>query len=81
MALDEVTVQIVQVDRPANGWCDSGHSWPEDATWQKLPDAGPEQIVYFKVRARGHQGTYCEPCLILAQNLAAVRQKARAEGL
>jgi len=73
-------VRIVQVDRPLNGWCDSGHRWKEGALWQKLPDQGPELLVFFRITAQDHTGTYCEPCMILAQNMAAARKLAIAKG-
>lgn len=74
-------VEIIQVDRPPNGWCDSGHRWSQGATWKKLPDQGPELLVFFQVKTKDHHGTYCEPCLVLARNIAAAKERAREKGL
>lgn len=72
---------IEQVERPVNGWCDSGHRWPEGSTWKKLPDQGPELLVFFYVKTKDRQATICEPCLVLVQNIVAAQRLAREKGL
>lgn len=74
-------LRIEQVERPLNGFCDSGHRWPEGATWQKLPDQGPELLIFFKIKGKDLQATVCEPCLVLVQNIVAATNKAREKGL
>ena len=81
MAIGVPDLEIIQVERPPNGWCDSGHRWHEGATWQKLPDLGPELLVFFKIKTKSMQATICEPCLIIVQNIAAAVQRSREKGL
>ena len=57
-----------EVDAPFRHWCKSGHVAP--ATFQRNgPKAPAEPTKFFAVSSDAHpgtNGTYCEPCLIIA---------------
>jgi len=73
---DKVDLKIEQVGDPPNRWCSSGHVAP--LTF-KLggPDAAEGPTRFFCITGNGVSGIYCEPCLVLANHLAALKKKGK----
>lgn len=72
--MSERDMSMKQVDSPPGDWCQSGHVAP--AEFKRDPAKGPQPTRFFDVCGNGITGTYCEPCLVIAQ--WAARQKKKA---
>ena len=74
---------VKETDRPVTGRCDSGHYVPPPSHPNGLHDregnGKKTPIRFFRVSGQNQDGTYCEPCLVVANWLAA-GQKGRANG-
>lgn len=60
------------IDPPASRRCQGaagGHEVPEGATFRGAPTR------FFLVTGKNIRGTFCEPCLVVAQALAKERRK------
>ena len=64
-----------EVSAPFNNWCSSGHCAPEMFP-RNGPDLPAEPTKFFSVSGNGDiEGTYCEPCLIIAQHIEQEKRK------
>jgi hypothetical protein len=61
-------------------WCDCGH-YAKPEFRREGPDSLPEPTKFFKVSTEKHGvlGTYCEPCLIVANYAAKHKRKIQKE--
>jgi hypothetical protein len=65
----EADMTIKEANVPITRWCDSGHN--AQATFRRQgPDKPAEPIRFFTVTGHGINGTFCEPCLIVANHIA-----------
>lgn len=69
----DLTIKEVQppVPRFCNG-ADGGHDVPDGAVFQGKPTR------FFRVTGKGVQGTFCEPCLVLANAMAREKKRRAA---
>lgn len=67
-----------EVDAPSGNRCASGHTAPPEFR-RGGPDSPPEPTRFFRVTGQGVSGTYCEPCLMVANYVNAQRKKAKKE--
>lgn len=61
-------------------WCDCGHYAPSEFR-REGRDSLPEPTKFFKVSTEklGSVGTYCEPCLIVANYAARCKKKIQKD--
>lgn len=64
---------IKEVNPPCNLWCSSGHKsaeffCPDDPNKKDIPTR------FFKIKHANVEGIYCEPCLIVANHIAAQKK-------
>lgn len=73
----KANLQVKQVAATQGRWCSSGHMAPE--SWSREGAGTPLlPMQFFQVSSasdHGVSGTYCEPCLMVANAMA--RQKKR----
>lgn len=69
----KATIVFKEVDSPDGYWCDNGHKAP--ALFRRLGYGQAEPTKFFCVKSKGINGTYCEPCCIIANYLARKRKE------
>jgi hypothetical protein len=62
-------ITFAELAPPMDNWCDSGHFAPVEFR-RSGPESLSERTRFFKVSGRGLKGTYCEPCLVIANHMA-----------
>lgn len=70
-------LSVEQVPAPSSRWCSSGHVAVE--SWSKEgPGTQLEPTLFYRVVSINDakvNGTYCEPCLVVAQAMARKSKK------
>lgn len=73
---EEPGVIISQLEEHVGGWCDSGHK-PPPLFRREGPDSPelPMRFFHVNVPCKNVAGTYCEPCLIVANHMARLKKQ------
>ena len=73
----EPDVTYKEVDRPIDGWCESGHEAPETFC-SGGPGSDPEATRFFRITGCiSKPGVYCEPCLIIMNWMIGLKKKGK----
>jgi len=59
-----------------NRQCDNGHEAPE-LFRRSGPGSEEESTKFFHVKGRGVDGIYCEPCLIIVNQLRKLKREGK----
>lgn len=81
VSFEKVDIVVKEVKAPPDGWCDNNHQPPK--TFRRGgKDSPAEPTKFFTVTRTGMGcvGTFCEPCLIVA-NYANHLKRKKAESL
>jgi len=82
MLIGKPDIVMREVEAPDDHRCDSGHS--VFGTFKRGgPASPPEPIKFFQVSTKeaGVIGTYCEPCLVIANHIKRLSKRNKAESL
>lgn len=67
----DITFRLI--DTPISKWCSSGHL--AHNKFQRTRDGAAEPVRFFRVSSKNVEGCYCEPCVIIATQLAQQKKK------
>ncbi|NJO18690.1 MAG: hypothetical protein HC877_24080 [Thioploca sp.] len=69
------TITYKEVKRPVDNMCANGHLCSEYYR-RNGPHSPQEAMRFFSITGEGlPKGIYCEPCLVIANHLARVKEK------